>query len=323
MGTAWQGRDLALYQRVHFFDLVVDGEGRVAERRGWPTQWDALLSSLRSRGVAVDLTLTLFDLAQFERVFTDAARRRELLEQTVALAQGVDGIQLDFEVFERLSAASISGYRSYLAELRNRLARPPGGKSISAFGVMGAQSELHSRAEIELLDFIVLQGYDAHFARGQRAGPVAPLRGPYAITWENTLRTYLALGASRNRIHFGVPAYGYEWPTASDQVGAATRGVGREMTYAPVPASFLPNIRLDAVTQVARHGLRRDAASGSPYYAYQDASGWNQGWFEDETSIAAKLDFVKQENLAGVAMFPIGYDAGRFDTLLRSSLRGG
>jgi Glycosyl hydrolases family 18 len=315
--TAWQARDLALYNRVKFFDMVVDGEGRVAERRGWPATWDALTAACRSRGVAVDITLTLFDAAQFERVFTDTTRRNELLAQSTALAQGVNGLHIDFEVFDRLSAASVSGFRAYLAELRARLT----GKSLSAFCVMGAQTDLYSRSELELLDHVVLQGYDAHYARGQRAGPVAPLRGPYQITWESTLRTYTALGAARSRIHIGVPYYGYEWPTASSDVGAATRGAGREMTYAAVPASILPNIQLNAQAEVARHGQRRDPASGSPYYAYQDATGWRQGWFEDETSLAAKFDFVKQEGLGGVAIFPIGYDAGAFDPLLRRAFR--
>jgi spore germination protein YaaH len=69
--------------------------------------------------------------------------------------------------------------------------------------------------------------------------------------------------------------------------------------------------------------LRRDPASGSPYYAYQEPSGgWRQGWFEDDRSLAAKFEFVKQQQLAGIAVFPIGYDDGAFDALLRQTFKG-
>ncbi len=143
------------------------------------------------------------------------------------------------------------------------------------------------------------------------------------VTWERTLEHYLRLGAPRHKIIFGVPLYGYEWPTESAAVGARTLGKGREITYAVLDAQLLPNIRIGARSQAALHGLRRDAASGSPYYAYQEPSGgWRQGWFEDERSLTAMFDFVKRQQLAGIAVFPVGYDDGAFDALLRRTFKG-
>ena len=111
--------------------------------------------------------------------------------------------------------------------------------------------------------------------------------------------------------------------TESAAAGARTLGKGREITYSVLDARLLPDIRIGARSQAALHGLRRDPASGSPYYAYQEpAGGWRQGWFEDEASLAAKFEFVKQERLGGIAIFPVGYDGGAFDDLLRRSFRG-
>jgi spore germination protein YaaH len=92
------------------------------------------------------------------------------------------------------------------------------------------------------------------------------------------------------------------------------------MTYAPIPAEWVPRIALSALEQSKRHGSLRDPETGSPYYAYRAADGhWRQGWFEDETSIADKLAFIQRERLAGIAAFPLGYDAGRFDPMLANA----
>jgi spore germination protein YaaH len=265
----------------------------------------------------------MFSAARFEHVFASPQRRRQLSTDLLLLAVEAQGIQLDVEIFDRVSAQAVSGYRAFCAELRAGLSRQGGSKSLTAFGVMGAAVDLYDRAALARLDHIVVQGYDSHHLESARAGPVAPLRGPYDITWESTMAHYLRLGAPRHKIVFGVPFYGYEWPTDSAAVGARTLGKGRETTYAALDVGLLPDIRTAARAQAALHGLRRDAASGSPYYAYQEPSGgWRQGWFEDEISLAAKFEFAKAQRLAGIAIFPVGYDDGAFDALLRRSFRG-
>jgi spore germination protein YaaH len=111
-----------------------------------------------------------------------------------------------------------------------------------------------------------------------------------------------------------VPMYGYEWPTETERPGSATRGEAVEVLLAP-PAGLLPELPR-AREQAARHGLRRDPESGSPYYAFQDATGWRQGWFEDAESLRAKYDFVRERGLGGIALFPLAYgDAALWDDL--------
>ena len=323
LGDHWRSRDLSLYDRLKFFEVEIDADGLLGQRNGWPQRWADLRAAARSRGLRLDVTVTIFSATRFERVFANPARRKNLLTDLLRLAAGVQGIQLDVEIFDRVSVDALRGYRAFCAALRSGLDRQGGSKSLTAFGVMGAVVDLYDKAALQRLDYIVVQGYDSHHLESARSGPVAPLYGPYAVTWEKTLQHYLRLGAPRHKIVFGVPLYGYEWPTESATVGAPTLGKGREITYAVLDAQLLPNIRIGARSQAALHGLRRDPTSGSPYYAYQEpAGGWRQGWFEDERSLAAKFDFVKQQQLAGIAVFPIGYDDGAFDALLRQSFKG-
>jgi spore germination protein YaaH len=323
LGEHWRSRDLSFYDRLKFFEVEIDAEGQLGERHGWPQRWEGLQSAAHARGLRLDVTVTMFSAARFERVFANPKRRQRLVAELLRLATGVQGIQLDVEIFEGVSAEALSGYRTFCAALRSGLKRQGGSKALTAFGVMGSVVDLYDRTALAQLDFIVVQGYDSHHLTSPRSGPVAPLRGPYEITWEKTLEHYLRLGAPRHKIVFGVPFYGYEWPTESAAVGARTLGKGLEMTYSVLDARLLPDMRIGARSQAALHGLHRDAASGSPYYAYREASGgWRQGWFEDEVSLAAKFEFVKQQRLAGVAIFPVGYDDGAFDNLLRRSFKG-
>lgn len=225
---------------------------------------------LSARGDRFDITVTLFSLDRFNRVFGDATRSNTVLTDLLALARDVDGLHLDFEIFEALPASTISAFRQFCVRLRNGLAAADGTKSLSAFGVMGAASNLCDAATIGVLDHLVVHGYD--------------------------------------------------WPTETAAIGSPTRSAGVEMTYALLDPVLLPGITVSALTLVAAHGLQCDPASGSPYVAYQQAGGgFRQAWFEDARTLAAKFDFVRQQGLAGVAMFPIGYDAGAFDTLLRSA----
>jgi spore germination protein YaaH len=119
------------------------------------------------------------------------------------------------------------------------------------------------------------------------------------------LDRFLTLGVPARKIVMAVPLYGYQWPVTSDEPGASTRGVGVEIPLAP-RADVVPEMPR-AFTEAARHGARRDPASGSPYYAFQDSTGWQQGWFEDAESLRAKYAFVREHGLGGVALFPLAY----------------
>jgi len=80
----------------------------------------------------------------------------------------------------------------------------------------------------------------------------------------------------REAVLLSVPLYGWQWPSASDQPGAAARGKARLLTFAETPAALMPNDRLVATELAKVHGLRRDAEH-TPYYAYQEGSNGIKG----------------------------------------------
>ena len=323
MREDWRRRDLSLFDRVSLFEIEIGAEGQLVDLQGWPGRWAALLAAMRAHGAALDVVVFLSDAARFERVFGDAGRRERLLGELRALGEAADGVQLDVEVYDPLSQPARRGYHDLCARLHSALQALPGGRLLSAFGPVGAAVDLYDRRMLASIDRLVVQGYDAHHAGSRRAGPVAPLRGPHPFNWGSALQHYLALGWPRQRLLMSLPYFGYEWPTASATPGALATGAALQTSYAPVDAQLLPRIRISAREEATRHGLKRDPVSGSPYYVFRDADGgWHQGWFEDEVSLGAKLAFVRDERLAGAALFPLGYDGGAFEPLLRRSRQG-
>ena len=88
-----------------------------------------------------------------------------------------------------------------------------------------------------------------------------------------------------------------------------------------MPSSLLPDIRTNALTRSAEHGLRRESATQAPWYAFRDAEGWRQGWFDDPVSLVPRLEFVRDNNYRGVALFLLGYDGGALLEAIQSTFK--
>lgn len=317
----WRKIDLGLYDQVLFFEIPVSAEGQFSHKMDWPGEWQKLIVAAKKNGTRLQPTFTMFDAKEFERIFSSQDQRKILQADMLTMTgqAASSGLQLDIEIFSTVSAASVEGFRLFLKTLKGELSRRK--KSLSLFVLAEDKAGLYDSVSFKYADYIVIQGYDAHWKESLQAGPVAQLRGSMAVSWESSLKYYLALDVPRYKILMSVPFFGYEWPTTSDAAGASTRGVGSEISFAPLPAGLVPEVKTSAMERIRQYGSRRDTATGAPYYIFRDGSGWFQGWFEDDVSLPAKFEFVKQQKLAGIAVFPLGYDNGKLQHLLRSHFR--
>ena len=311
--------DLSLIETLFFFDLVVDSTGALAETRGWPDAWVGLIDRTRAGSTRVVPVVTLPDEASFSALFQDPVAITRLRETLVGLAidPASDGLHIDFEVFDPVPAGVREAFTALVAgvsfEVRSR--RPAA--AVSIFLPAFDHPEVFDEAALAAAtDFVVVQGYDIHWRDAPRAGPIAPLRGWGGENWEEILARYDALGIPRDRLFFAVPYYGFEWPTESAEPGAATRGPGRLVTYAPFDSLMPPGFSVAATHRIRDNGHRRDTLSGAPYYAYETGDGWYQGWFEDAESLRMKYAFIRRERIGGVALFALGYDRGEMEEAL-------
>lgn len=320
MRDTWQTYDFGLLDKVMFFEFEATADGTFVEQHGWPLAWTPLARQAHDTGTAFVPTVAVLNAETFRTLFTSPRRMQALHDNTMTLVRGAsaDGVHLNFEVFEAVPAEARRNLTAFVRGLRSALRtyRPDAQLSIFLPGFDHGEA-YDEQALAAMADFVVVQGYDMHWLTSVDAGPVAPLVGWNGANWGAILDRFLSLGVPRHKMLMAVPYYGYEWPTVSDQPGAATRGEGQPITYAPVDADYLPLIQVSAEARVAAYGKRRDPISQAPYYAYRGTDGWYQGWFEDAQSLRQKYDFVRRERLGGVAIFLLGYDAGRLTDVLR------
>ncbi|MCX7193428.1 MAG: glycosyl hydrolase family 18 protein, partial [Proteobacteria bacterium] len=283
----WRKIDLGLYDQILFFDIPVGTDSPMIRSNGFPENWQPLIAAAKKRGARLQPTFTLFDAGTFENIFSNQNLRKSLQADMLALLEQTDatGMQLDFEIFGPVSKTSTSGYRAFLKTIKDALAAR--NKKLSIFVLTEDSAGLYDEEALKQPDYIVIQGYDAHWKGSANSGSVAQLRGTTADSWNTSLNHYLSLGVSRNKILMSVPYFGYEWPTLNDTPGSLTRGTGQEISFAPLASA--PEVKASALARIKQYGMRRDPQTGSPYYAYQDETGWHQGWFEDEESLSAKF----------------------------------
>ncbi len=319
MQSTYDTYDETQFEGIFFFTIEVDENGQMKDLHGWPERWKGLIDWGDRTGTQIIPTLLITQADTLIRVFESPLRRRLLVEavEKRLIDAGADGIHLDIEVFQPVPENVRNGYTLFVQDLRRMLDRKHPGMHLSVFALAFDQGDIMDEAAVSrVVDYMVIQGYDYFWKSGPVAGPPAPLKGNGVNNWAGVLARHLSLGVPRSKILFAAPLFGYEWPTFDETPGSATRGVGRTITFAPIDTTMLPNLNVSARDRIRQHGLKRDSTTGSPYYAYRDADGWRQGWFDDMVSFDAKVAFVRENGLGGLAFFPLGYDNGELTSRL-------
>jgi hypothetical protein len=309
MAAGWKAMPLARLDRLALFDVPVGQDGS-ATGREWGTR-------APRADLPLDVTLTLFEPAHFDALFADPARRERLLAETLRLLRQefLSGVHLDIEGYAQARAVALAGFRQWLDHLdthRRRL-----GKGLSAFFPASDSFNPYDREAAQRIDYWVAQIYDAHWPESKVTGALVTRSTANPAAVPRALARLSALGVPPQAILLSVPLYGWEWPSDSERPGAPTRGRARLLTFTETPQELMPNDRLAASVLARQHGLRRDDED-TPYFAYRDAAGWKQGWFEDLRSLSRKLAPERAQGYAGLAFFPLGYDGGEIvDAMLR------
>ena len=106
--------------------------------------------------------------------------------------------------------------------------------------------------------------------------------------------------ADPEKLILGIPLYGYEWQTFSEEKNSRTiADTGAIATYKRVRE--LITGRDDVV-------LYFDDLSQSPWLTYNQNGLIKQIYYEDEKSLLEKIKFVELNNLEGIALWALGYE---------------
>ena len=325
MGDDWKSQNQQVLDRSIFFQLEVAPSGALAQRHGWPGQWTEWQARLQHLGQPLELGVTLSEPNVFGAVFGSTEATRLLLNELSALAasNGVAGLHLDVEVQARqVSKTAITRFRQFVRALEARLRQLTPRRQLTVFLPSGNYADIYDSATLARIDWVVLQGYDAHFLDSPQAGPLAPLAGADTVTWEKMRQLADRLKLPRRRLIMGFPLYGYEWTVSTCQPRGQHQGVGGLTTLLPLDGVQIPQLRASIQSQVALHGAQVEPVTNSLYYLFDNGDGGcTVGWFEDSWSLRVKADWLSRNGFAGLAFFPLGYDRGILMNLLRDHWR--
>ncbi len=237
-------------------------------------------------------------------VVQNTVSRRNLVANIIAEAKkcGMDGINIDFEMI-RLYAAE--GYVQFMRELA--IACDQAGLVLSVdMYVPTASNGYYDREAIgEVADYLIIMGYDEHWAGCGEAGSVASL--PYVTAGiDDTLASVPA-----SRVINAIPFYTRVW--YEDTLDNAPEGaiIVEDAINGDYALSSKAVGMGDAKELIdTNNGATRWLEDLGQYYSeYYIGDRLARIWLEDKESLTLKLNVMKDRNLAGVACWKLGLES--------------
>ncbi len=237
-------------------------------------------------------------------VVSVTSTRRTLIKNIVdeATKCGMDGINIDFEKI-RLFAAE--GYVQFMRELAIECEKKGLVLSVDMY-VPTASNSYYDRQSIgEVADYLIIMGYDEHWAGCGSAGSVASL--PFVK--QGIIDTLTEVPA--NRVINAIPFYTRVW--YEDTLDNAPEGSiivedNINGDYA-LSSKALGMGSSKKLLEDNKASLRWLEDLGQYYGEYYSDNRLVRVWLEDKKSLNEKLNVMKENKLAGVACWKLGLES--------------
>lgn len=263
----------------------------------------------KASGTKVLLAIKSFDNDTIDRLTSNPLASDKLINSLLTLIEryNLDGVNVDFEYVTDVDFPTVKFFNRFLETLASKL-REKDSELILSVDVNATAvlvDKAYDMVKIgEVSDQVILMAYDYHRPESTLAGPVAPINS--APNEHNIIDSLDSLNGRvpAEKIILGIPFYGYEWQTLSESNRSPTvENTGALATYKRVRE--LIDARDDET-------IIWDGLAKSPWLTYSQSGAIKQIYYEDDTSIAAKLEFAKGRGLTGLAIWALGYE-GDYD----------
>ncbi|SFC95238.1 glycosyl hydrolase family 18 protein [Butyrivibrio sp. YAB3001] len=203
---------------------------------------------------------------------------------SLAAENGVDGINLDFET---ISTEDGQAYIEFVRELSVACRKNGLVFSIDDYVPMNFNDHYDIKEQGIVADYVIIMGYDEHYAGSAEAGSVASLS--YV---ENGLKNTVAK-VDPSKVINAVPFYTRIWHTTNGALSS-------EAVSMKVAQEYIANHNIE---------LTWNPDEGQNYGEFRSSNGTlNQIWVEDATSIKQKIDSMRAQNIAGIAEWSLGME---------------
>lgn len=287
-----------------FLGIETDEKGSLI----WDTQSEKINSEdflvqkakIRESGGKNILGIKLFDDKKLKKLLSDSEARKSLAEEIKqVVSQGdFDGVNLDFEFQNDQLGIFGDGFGMFLDELKQY---GVGEISVDVFAntvIKGAAKQMENL--ISKIDYLVVMAYDFSRPGVDYTGAVAPIGSePGKRNITEVVENYLNGGLDKKKLIMAYPLYGYEWKTETSEFGSKIKRGWYQM------ASWN---RVKELIKEKGLTVNWDEISMSPWVAFEEEGETRQIYFENERSLSAKIDLVKQNQFAGFGFWALGYE---------------
>lgn len=222
---------------------------------------------------------------------SSSSARQKVIKQILAYCSlyELDGINIDFEAVPKTDG---DYYVQFLRELSPLLKQQNVILSVDMF-VPKPWTEHYNRKEVaKVADYIIVMGYDEHYATGGVSGSVA------SIQWSRLgITATLAQSVPKEKLILGIPFYTRLWKETPDENGNLTVTA---KTYNMSDAKKLMkdnNVTLNWLEDMGQY-----------YGEYKQDGSTYKMWLEDEKSIRGRVQLIKEYNIAGCGAWKRGLE---------------
>jgi chitinase len=152
----------------------------------------------------------------------------------------------------------------------------------------------------EYLDFINIMAYDFYTAGDAMTGHHANLfpNGSKGRSAQTTVQEHIEFGVPAGKLVLGVPFYGRMWKNVPPHENGLFQAGEFKMG--------LPYVQIYALSTNSAYTRFWDKNASAPYLYSKKDSTWIT--YEDEESLALKMNYVKEQGLAGVMFWEMSED---------------
>lgn len=308
--------DTTSLTQIIYFGFGVNNKGEIiqygtdgSETLDWvhfkSPYFKKIRSDAKKTNTKILVAIKNFDNKNIDDLISNPNTSDKFIDQLIKIIREnkLDGVNIDFEYFTDSSFPTFKHLNTFFTKLNQKLEAENPNLILSADFTASAFSSDPAYDMVKLgeqLDQIILMGYDYSTTASSQATPVSPL---YSSNGEASIDKSITSLKGRvpfNKVILAIPFYGYEWQTLNNKFKSQTiPETGALATY-------------DRVTELMKNRndieINWDNTSQTPWISYFQNGANKQIYFENEQSIAKKLDYIKDSKLSGVGIWAIGYE---------------
>jgi spore germination protein YaaH len=307
--------------QLSYFNVVIDSDGSIQKFTapgesdpGWHSLFtgkvDNFLSDQKSKGVELSLTVFSGDDEKINAFLEDPVQSAGNLVNDLSpiLEQyGFKDLNLDIEKVSDASPDQRGRYTDFVKEVRARL-NPDITITLDVVATSFVKNtNLCDPKELaKIADYIVLMGYDFHNPGSFVTGPVAPQYGAGVVSEFDIVSGVQAARTvmPASKLILAVPLYGYSWETIGNFPRAAVM---------PGSAYSISSRSIEELlAECTNCNTVFDSTDAETYTIYEDSETglFHQVFYPDKSSTKIKADFARDQGLAGLALWALGYEGG-------------